>query len=475
MHRLSLRLFTITGIFLLTGYLIVAPAAAQSTQQPRQLVQEDSRSDKRVALVIGNRAYETAPLKNPVNDAQDMAQVLRELGFEVIYRENVNQADMKRAIREFGAKIRNGGVGLLYYAGHGVQAKGINYLVPVDAKVESEEEIEYEGVDAGFVLAQMESAGNRMNIVILDACRNNPFARSFRSNSQGLAQMNAPSGTLIAYATAPGSVASDGSARNGIYTQELLKNMRTPGLGIEEIFKRVRISVRSLTQGRQTPWESSSLIGDFYFAGAKGALNSSGEKMSSPSVDPAAIELAYWESIKDSSDPEDFKEYLEKYPNGTFATLARRRMQTLQRMKSTGAENKQTSKGVAGQSAKAKFFTFDLQECRISGATVACELTITNNDNLEKGIRFGYAYYRSLMLDDKGSEYKSSDSRLANREDNSMMQLASGITVKARVIFERVTTQPKTIKLLTLWFNTPVRGARLDTFKVEFRDVPLAQ
>jgi Caspase domain len=263
--------------------------------QQRQLVQEDSRSEKRVALVIGNSAYPTAPLKNPINDAQDMAQALRGLGFDVIYRENLNQSDMKRAIREFGAKIRTGGVGLFYYAGHGVAVKGINYLVPVDAQVESEEEVEYECVDAGFVLAQMDSAGNRLNIVILDACRNNPFARSFRATSRGLAQMDAPSGTLIAYATAPGSVASDGNGRNGLYTQELLKYIRMPNLGIEEVFKRVRISVRTLTQLKQTPWESSSLTGDFYFTGpsaAKGNPPPNTEAAKKPvNVEPASSPL----------------------------------------------------------------------------------------------------------------------------------------------------------------------------------------
>ena len=125
--------------------------------------------------------------------------------------------------------------------------------------------MEYESVDVGFVLAQLASAGSRMNIVVLDACRNDPFARSFRSATRGLALINAPSGTLIAYATAPGSVASDGSERNGLYTQELLKNLRTPGLDVEEVFKRVRIAVREKTQGKQTPWESSSLVGNFYF------------------------------------------------------------------------------------------------------------------------------------------------------------------------------------------------------------------
>ncbi|HEU0143850.1 MAG TPA: caspase family protein [Nitrososphaera sp.] len=255
----------LTGIFF-TFILSIVPAIYA---QQRQLTMEDSNTERRVALVIGNAAYEIAPLKNPVNDAQDMAKALRELGFEVIYRENLNQNDMKRAIRAFGEKLRGGGIGLFYYAGHGVQVKGVNYLVPVNAKVETEEEVEYECVDAGFVLAQMESARNNMNIVILDACRNNPFARSFRSTSRGLASMDAPSGTLIAYATALGFVASDGNARNGLYTQELLKFMHTSGLDIEDVFKRVRVSVRNLTQAKQTPWEASSLIGDFYFVRRK--------------------------------------------------------------------------------------------------------------------------------------------------------------------------------------------------------------
>jgi hypothetical protein len=306
--------------------LLILMAAGVTDAQDRQLVQGDSKppGNRKVALVMGNAGYETAPLKNPVNDSRDIAATLRELGFEVIYRENVNQNDMKRAIREFGERIRGGGVALFYYAGHGVQVKGSNYLVPIGARVENEADVEYECVDAGFVLAQMDSARNSMNIVILDACRNNPFARSFRSTSHGLAQMDAPSGTLIAYATSPGSIASDGTARNGLYTQELLKFVRMPNVSIEEVFKRVRISVRSLTQDKQTPWESSSLVGDFYFVGDKQVADSR-PLPTQPSFDPAAVELSYWESIKNSNDPEDFKAYLEKYPNGQFANLARRR------------------------------------------------------------------------------------------------------------------------------------------------------
>lgn len=240
-------------------------------QGSRKLERENTpKGDKanRTALVIGNSGYADAPLKNPVNDAGDMAAALKELGFEVLSHTNLNQNSMKRAIRDFGTKLRTkGGVGLFYYAGHGVQVRGVNYLIPVGAAVSTEEEIEYESVQAGLVLAQMEGAKNDLNIVILDACRNNPFARSYRSADKGLAQINAPSGTLIAYSTAPGSVASDGTGRNGLYTQELLKQMRITGLSIEDAFKNVRVAVRSATSEKQTPWESSSLTGAFYFSG----------------------------------------------------------------------------------------------------------------------------------------------------------------------------------------------------------------
>jgi uncharacterized caspase-like protein len=226
---------------------------------------DSAPSGRRVALVMGNSAYATAPLKNPVNDASDIAQTLRDLGFDVIHKENINQNEMKRAIRAFGEKMRQSSVALFYYAGHGIQVNGQNYLVPIGATIDKQEEVEYEGVDVGLVLAQMEDAGSQTNIVILDACRNNPFTRRFRSAARGLASMQAPSGTLIAYATAPGAVADDGNERNGVYTQEVLKQIRMPGVNVEEVFKRVRMAVREQTHGKQTPWEASSLVGNFYF------------------------------------------------------------------------------------------------------------------------------------------------------------------------------------------------------------------
>jgi hypothetical protein len=294
---------------------------------------------KRIALVIGNGAYTKAPpLKNPPNDARDMAATLRALGFDVTHGINVNQRDMKRLIREFGQKLKTGGSGLFYYAGHGVQSKGRNYLIPVDADIQSEAEVEDSGVDVSLVLNYMDDAQNGLNIVILDACRNNPFARSFRSAGSGLAQVDAPTGTLIAYATSPGRVASDGTGQNGLYTSELLSQMRVTGIGVEEMFKRVRAGVQRQTSGQQVPWESSSLVGDFYFAAptlsasTKNANNNGAgeEAVNRMALDPAAFELSYWDSIKSSTNPDDFKAYLEKYPAGQFSALAKNRIKNIE-------------------------------------------------------------------------------------------------------------------------------------------------
>ena len=229
-----------------------------------------AHAERRVALVIGNGSYPSAPLKNPVNDAKDMAVSLQRLGFEVVLLTNANQQQMDSSVREFGIKLRQGGAGLFYYAGHGLQVGGENYLVPVNANIQSESDVRFTCLPAGMILGKMEDARNDLNIIILDACRNNPFARSFRSSEQGLAKMDAPTGSLISYATAPGSVAADGQGRNGLFTQHLLRNMGTPSLSVEEMFKRVRQSVVAETNRKQVPWEASSLIGQFYFSGSPG-------------------------------------------------------------------------------------------------------------------------------------------------------------------------------------------------------------
>jgi hypothetical protein len=221
------------------------------------------RAEPRLALVIGNGAYREAPLRNPVRDARAMAQALRDVGFTVIAHENVSKRTLETAVLEFGRRLTGGGVGLFYYAGHGLQVRGRNLLVPVDAEIDFEAAARVQAVDVDLVLEQMAEAKNRVNVVILDACRNNPFERRLRgAAARGLAPIDAARGTLIAYATAPGSVAADGEGANGLYTEELLKAMRVPGLPVEEVFKRVRVGVTERSQGAQTPWESSSLTGD---------------------------------------------------------------------------------------------------------------------------------------------------------------------------------------------------------------------
>jgi len=243
------------------------PASTAGAQERGQGVRKaDTDAEPRIALVIGNSAYAEGPLANPVNDARDMAVTLHQLGFEVLSGENRNHRQMEALIRDFGRKIRGGGVGMFYFAGHGAQVGGNNYLIPIGAQINGEAEVKYEAVDAGFVLAQMEEARNRLNIVVQDACRNNPFARSFRSPSRGLASVDAPVGTLIAYATAPGRTANDGGGRNGLYTKELLAAMKLPGLKLEDVFKRTRSEVRSQSNNQQIPWEASSIEGDFYFS-----------------------------------------------------------------------------------------------------------------------------------------------------------------------------------------------------------------
>jgi uncharacterized caspase-like protein len=232
---------------------------------------QESYSEKRLALVIGNSNYLYGNfLPNPVNDANAVAQALEDVGFTVLKYLNTDQKTMNRAMDDFGGKLKNYTVGLFYYAGHGLQVKGNNYLIPVDAALKIEQDVLYDCVDAGRLLGKMEDAGVKTNIVFLDACRDNPFERSWRGRStategNGLAFMNAPSGSIIAYATSPGKTASDGTGKNGLYTEAILKYIKVPGLKIEDFFKNVRTMVEINSNKMQTPWESTSLKGDFYF------------------------------------------------------------------------------------------------------------------------------------------------------------------------------------------------------------------
>ncbi len=254
--------FSLCAALALASGAAAAPGDDRGMTLARDL--EAANSEARIALVIGNSKYADAPLENPVNDASDVAAALRKLRFDVSLQTNVDQERMDEAIKNFGKRLSRGGVGLFYYAGHGMQVDGRNFLIPVGARIEQEKDVKYKAVDLGQVLDEFEGAQNRLNILILDACRDNPF-RGTRGGTRGLAKTDAPRGTIVAYATAPGSVAADGSGRNGIYTQHLLSVLPRPGMPIEQVFKEVRKQVVSASRGLQTPWESSSLTGDFEF------------------------------------------------------------------------------------------------------------------------------------------------------------------------------------------------------------------
>jgi len=228
-----------------------------------------SHKGKRLALIVGNSSYRIGRLRNPENDASLMAVTLRKLNFEVYEKINVNQRQMKRAIMDFGHQLSllgENSVGLFYYAGHGVQVKGHNFLIPIEAELDRAADVEIEGVNANWILTQMEDAKSAINLVILDACRNNPFTRSWRSVGRGLARMDAPRGTLIAYSTRPGNVANDGIDNNSPYTKALVSSMIKPGLTLSDVFIETRNAVLRATNGEQVPWEEGGLTSRFYFS-----------------------------------------------------------------------------------------------------------------------------------------------------------------------------------------------------------------
>jgi hypothetical protein len=281
-----------------------------------------SFGDKRLALVIGNSAYTHAPkLQNPANDAADMAAVLRRIGFEVVHGVNLDFSGMRDVIRTFSLQMAGSNVALLFYAGHAVQIDGKNYLAPIDVQLDTIADIDLRTINLDVVLRTME-AEQRTNIVFLDACRDNPMARDLArrlgtrslQDTRGLAQVAAPVGTLIAYATQPGNVAFDGAGRNSPFTSALLNTIEQPGLPLGEVMIAVRNDVLRSTNGKQVPWDHSSLTGQFFFVPASGSLTAG---------QPANLDIAFWNSIRGTRNPQLYEAYLRRYPDGAFAEIAR--------------------------------------------------------------------------------------------------------------------------------------------------------
>lgn len=241
--------------------------------------QPTNQQQRRIALVIGNANYEVGKLGTPLNDATDMNAALKELGFEVILLKDATQQQMDEAIDRFTRQMTPGSVGLFYYAGHGIQIDGENYLIPVNnGLIKVEADVRYKSVALGQILGRMAEAENAVNIVILDACRDNPFRGFKRSLSRGLTAVQTATGSLIAFATAPGKVADDGNGRNGLFTSFLLKYIREP-IDVDAMLRKVRAEVAKTTKNYQVPWNSSSLIGEFSF-------NSSPSVVTAPTPTP---------------------------------------------------------------------------------------------------------------------------------------------------------------------------------------------
>ena len=338
MGRMS-RVFALLSVALWLGWSGEAVAAA------------------RVALVVGNGDYaaDIGKLKNPASDAQMMADTLTGLGFEVSLVTDADQKAMKRAIREFGQKLRAtgpNGIGLFYYAGHGVQVDGENFLLPIGAEIQAEGDVELEAVSASSILSQMQFAGNAVNLVFLDACRNNPLTRSFRSGSRGLARVDAPRGSFVGYSTAPGDVSVDGEVNNSPYALALVEELTTPGISIEEAHRAVRGKVLAATNQRQTPWDSSSLTGPVVLKEVTMvAPVAPATPAPAPAEPPAGgssqqAELLFWDSIKSSDNPATFQAYLTQFPNGVFAGLARAKITELESAGSDPTETQSAARQI---------------------------------------------------------------------------------------------------------------------------------
>ncbi|WP_065375787.1 caspase family protein [Ensifer adhaerens] len=286
-------------------------------------------AEKRVALVIGNSAYQHAPqLANPQNDANDMASKLTGLRFVVVTGRDLDLTGMRRLIREFVGKVEGADVALFFYAGHGLQVNGGNYMIPVDAQLRSNNDLDFEALPVELVLSAMERNA-QVNLVFLDACRDNPLAatlaRSLGTRSmvvgRGLAKLDTGVGSLIAFATQPGNVALDGAGRNSPFTTALLKHLGTPGQSITDDLIAVRRTVLQVTDGKQIPWDSSSLTGPVVLNPAP--VPDTATSPAATAGTDRTVELTYWNSIKDLTESSFFEAYLQEYPNGAFGTLAK--------------------------------------------------------------------------------------------------------------------------------------------------------
>ena len=292
------------------------------------LAASDVVAGRRVALVIGNSSYKfTSPLENPKNDAADVSNAFKAFGFDVFEGADLDKGAMERLMRDYAAALSGAEVGVFFYAGHGLQVNGVNYLVPIDAQLLTAASLDFELVRLELIQRTMERE-TATNILFLDACRNNPLARNLARSlgtrsteiGRGLATVEAGQGTLISFSTQPGNVALDGTGRNSPFAAALIKHIAKPGDDLSNILIKVRTDVMEATRRNQVPWEHSSLTSQFYFSDRAATQDETAE-------------LALWEKVKDSLDPDAIAEYTKAYPQGAFAALARSLIDALRKQK----------------------------------------------------------------------------------------------------------------------------------------------
>ena len=381
----------------------------------------------KLALVVGNGGYKEAPeLKNAVNDARSVSAVLRELKFNVTEVINADRRRMQAIMRSYTETVAaSQGVGLFYFAGHGLQLAWRNYLLPVDAAIDKPDDLKTQGVEVDGLMRQLGKAANPMNLIVLDACRENPFAKDFRSRARGLSQMDAPLNTLLAYATSPGNVASDGEGTNGLYTEHLLREIQTPEAKVEDVFKRVRLGVRLKSNGAQIPWESTSLEEDFWFRPPERLRGLTDEEKTTAFRD----ELALWEKIRGNRNPGPFEAYLRRYPSGRFSELAQLRLdralarQGEQKIVIASSEGNPFSKGTAA--ANTAYRIGDTYSFRITDPRTGAEQP-SRTATVERITEDEIIFSNGLVTDLLGNTLRASDGRRSSPRQQFPTEYAVG-------------------------------------------------
>ena len=376
----------------------LAGASALPLWLPNGYAQSTLNALPRLALIIGNTRYAEAPLKNPANDASAIAGELQKVGFKVNLQLDAGRSQMAEAIASFSADLaKTRGVGMFYYAGHGAQLAWRNDLIPVDAVIEKLEDLRAKTIELSSLLEGMTRAKNPMNVIMLDACRDNPFGTKVPTEQKGLSQFDAPPGSLLAYATSPGNTAGDGDGANGLYTENLLREIKVPEAKIEDVLKRVRLAVRRKSEGRQIPWESTSLEDDFYFQPPVAI-----KKQSESELDRQFNEQkAAWDRIKDGKNVDDFYAFLSKYPGGFITEQAAFKIEQLQKAKITVQADKN---GIIQRPNEERFRVGDEVVTRVTN-NISGAVLFTSRQKVEKiedglvHLRMGSGEFQIRTLD----------------------------------------------------------------------------